>query len=72
LGKALQSGDIGGAQDALKKLGQGLQSSNSTAKAHHHHYDHGGKPPSDAAAFLDGYEQYRRYKQRYQLQQHQP
>ncbi len=50
LGKALQSGDIGGAQDALKKLGQDLQPSNSTAKAHHHHHHHGGKPPSDATA----------------------
>jgi hypothetical protein len=50
LGNALQSGDMSGAQDALKKLGQDLESPNSTTKAHHHHHHHGGKPPSEATA----------------------
>jgi hypothetical protein len=51
LGSALQSGDINGAQNALKKLGEDLQS---TGKAHHHHHHHGGKPPSDATASSTG------------------
>jgi DNA-binding FadR family transcriptional regulator len=50
LGNALQSGDLNGAQDALKKLGQDVQSTSSTGKAHHHHHHHGGKSPSDAIA----------------------
>ena len=44
LGNALQSGDMSGAQDALKKLGQDLQS---TGKAHHHHHHHGGSAPTE-------------------------
>lgn len=48
LGKALQSGDMSAAQDALKKLGQDMQS---TGKAHHHHHHHpGGGAPSQATA----------------------
>ncbi len=51
LGKALQSGDVSGAQTALKKLQQDMQSSSSTTKTHHHHHHHhGGEAPSQATA----------------------
>ena len=37
LGKALQAGDLSGAQNAFSKLGQDMQS---TGKTHHHHHHH--------------------------------
>jgi len=46
LGKALQSGNISAAQDAMKKLAQDMQSSQRT----HHHHHHGTHAASDATA----------------------
>ncbi len=51
LGKALQSGDVSGAQAAFKQLQQDMQSASSTTKTHHHHHHHhGGGAPSQATA----------------------
>jgi len=47
LGKALQSGNISAAQDAMKKLAQDMQSSR---RAHHHHHHHGTRAASDTTA----------------------
>jgi ribosomal protein S20 len=52
VGSALQSGNISGAQDALKKLGQDMQSA---GKAHHHHHHHhGGAAQSSTTASTNG------------------
>jgi len=51
LGSALQSGNVSGAQDALKKLGQDMQSA---GKARHHHHHHGGAAPSSTTASTNG------------------
>lgn len=56
LGKALQSGDLAGAQQSFAQLLQDRQNAGSTqaagqsqgARPHHHHHHHGGSPVAGA------------------------